>query len=260
MHPETCASRVKEPRFFIDDADAAQATVHRAGLEDYSAYFSPAPGQHLLFEASPQYFQQDTALEWLPGLASRPKVLFLLRDPARRLQSLFRYSKYALKRLPPDTGFSQWLITAQGQSEQEACRYQQRLRTWQEALGEQRLKVFVFEQLVREPAAHLVELSDWLGINPEFWRGFGYTQRNRTVDMRHPALHQLAANMGRFIPAALVARLLPLYYRINARPAPAPDPAELAALTALREQYQPHNDELARQFGLDLRCWQDQPG
>lgn len=256
QHPQTCGATVKEPRFFIDHPESGHPSIHSHSLERYAAYFQPAAGQSLLFEASPQYFHQATALRYLPGLASRPRLLFVLREPAARLRSEFRYHKYNLKLIAADVDFAQWLNSSHGRAEQQRCDYAKPLQAWQQALGPERMKVWLFEELVAQPAEHMQALSGWLGIDPAFWLGFNFAPRNTTVDMRYRRLHRLAEKLGARVPGALAARLVPLYYRLNARPLAEDDAGEQITLQRLRRQFADHNQALGRAFSLDLSAWQ----
>jgi hypothetical protein len=256
QHPQACAATVKEPRFFVDQPEPGHPSIHSQPLQRYAAYFQPTAGQALLFEASPQYVFQATALKWLPGLASEPRLLFVLREPAARLRSEFRYHKYNLKLVAADTSFAQWLDSRQGRLEQQRSAYAEYLHGWQQALGPARMKLWLFEELVARPAEHLQELSRWLGINVDFWQGFDFTPRNVTVDMRHRGFHRLAEKLGSKVPGALAARLVPLYYRLNARPAPVADTAEQATMGELRGRFDEANRLLASQFKLDISAWQ----
>lgn len=255
-HPQTCGSKIKETRFFIDPSDKQWPTIHGYPLDYYQGYFSPKTNERVLFEASPQYYESATALDWLPRLASEPKILFVLREPANRLKSIFRYMKYFGHSLPESMTWSDWLETERGKRETDLCDYGKHLRPWQDSLGSERMKIWVFEDLVASPKSHMQELSRWLEIDPEYWNRFEFVPRNQTIKMHSPKLHKLATRLDPVLPNALISRLIPLYYRVIGKPAPRPDQAELQQLGRLRQQFKPQYALLAKEYSLDLGHWE----
>jgi hypothetical protein len=80
-HPQVCASRVKEVRYFNGH--------HERGPAWYAAQFDPKPGQTVLIEASPSYLWDPDAPGRIRSLLGEPKLIVLLREPVERAWSQY---------------------------------------------------------------------------------------------------------------------------------------------------------------------------
>ena len=80
-HPQVCASRVKEVRYFNGH--------YEKGPRWYAAQFAPKPGQRVLMEASPSYLWDPGVPERVRSLLGTPKLVVLLREPVDRAWSQY---------------------------------------------------------------------------------------------------------------------------------------------------------------------------
>lgn len=90
QHPDVCMARPMrpEPKFFLD------AGASDAGYEGYlSRYFAHRNGERMLGEKSTSYIECDDAIERLHGMLPRARLVFVLRNPARRAYSNWRFSR-----------------------------------------------------------------------------------------------------------------------------------------------------------------------
>lgn len=255
LHPEVCGSMVKETNFLFDEPRPDAVAYHRHGLEAYGRFFPAAPRERVIIEATPRYATQETPPTVLATLPSKPRVLFVVREPGARIRSQFRYLKYNLHYVDEDESFAGWLESDVGKSNIEATRYRRHLARWVERLGKERVRVQVFEEMVRAPAREMGRLCAWLGLDAAFFEGRVLTPRNRTQRIERPGLHGLAQRFGAVLPRSLVNRLLPAWYRLVAQPAEPAAEGEAAALEALRARFEQDNRRLSEDFDLDLSAW-----
>jgi hypothetical protein len=278
-HPQACGSSVKEPFFLMDRGNPMrrrECNFHDHGLEAYQRFFTDCAGQRLVVEATTHYLYQSTAIDIVPRLPSEPKMLFLLRKPSERIYSSFAYSKergnvrsglsfadflQLVEERPGETA-SGW---ARGASayvlprDFEYSRYADYLCQWRKALGDERLKVLLFEDLRADPKAVLQQLCGWLGIDPAFYEDYAFAGRNLTISVRSPAIQRMARGVAAKLGSGSLKDLAKrLYYALQAKSrVEGRTAADEAALARLDEQFRPFNERLEREFGLDLSAWQE---
>lgn len=259
-HPEVGSSKAKEPFFFFDKVNRfnEKANIHHHGLQAYPLLFDHLEGKKVIFEASAPYLYSKTALQYVPDLPSAPKVLFILREPAARLHSKYRFNRYKLHN--PTGDFRQYCSDDNrhfpaGQHVEEGF-YSRFLDKWKERLPEPRLKVLLMEDMMKNPKAFLQSLCNWLEIDPDFYEQYSFDKHNETFITRSGDLHKKAVGWLPFIPDFLRVPMGKLYRKLNAAPMPAPSSQELEEVQLLREFYRSDRALLQAQFpDLPLHLW-----
>jgi hypothetical protein len=281
-HPQLCGSTPKEPFYFMDSSNPLMdpsANVHRLGLEGWAQSFDNPLRQHgkLYFEGTTHLIYQETALSVLPGLPTRPKFIFLVRDPVDRVASSFNYTQWNLAqvtgRLTIDRYF-EMLVSGDTStlrhyiaSEQSAYVLQRDLQysnywpylcRWLEAVGPERMLVLQFERLVRDPLACMREICGFLGVSSDhFERDYEFVTRNATIRLASSGLHRWATRAARLVPAGhFKSTLRRAYYwaqQRNTVTSKVPPSARLCE--QLRRQLEPGTSKLGETFRLDLDLW-----
>lgn len=268
-HPQALGSHEKETYFFADpgshtfrpDFNAA------AGLDAYANAF-PARGTEtrLLFEASPGYLYSRTALAQIPDLPGAPKVLFVLREPASQIRSVYRYYRDNWDYIPPEMGFDAFLEAVAGGTHAfagnelaaralEFADYKPWLDEWRERLGPERMKVCTFDDLQGDPTGFMTGIAAWCGIDPGFYEGYAFPRENPTYVPKNRALQRLNIALRNHLPKGrLYAAARRAYRGLNTR-APESNAAEAAAMDRLRRDFAETNQALARAYDLDLSAW-----
>jgi hypothetical protein len=144
----------KETRFF---------DLHFArGLKWYLGHFSNANQGCPLGEVAPTYFVSGQARDRIAATIPHVKLVFIFRNPAQRLVSLYR-----LKRA---YGMHDWTLEealVRDPEMVESSLYATNLRKWQDAFPSQQLMVNLFDDLSCDPQAFLDRLTIFLNI-PRF--------------------------------------------------------------------------------------------
>jgi len=276
-HPDVVGTRPKEP-FVLMDRDhplARRPNVHDAGLAVYVNLFpDEATAAPVRLEATTHYLYQETARACIAGLGDA-RAVAVLREPAARVFSSFRYTANNRARLARDLTFARYLeLVERGEPlyprwcrdhrsayvlerEVDRSRYLAHLRPWLEGLGADRMRVVLFEDLRARPRAVVADLLAWLGLDPGGLGEIDAAGRNRTVEVRHRALHRAAVWMnGSLRPPAPVRSLMKRgYAALQYAPPAAPSPADAAALARLRHRFADDNAALAAAPGIDLSAW-----
>lgn len=267
-HPQAQGSNEKETCFFADpDSHTYRSDFNAAqGLAAYkSAFPAPLPDTKILFEATPTYIYSRTALDMVPDLPSAPKCLFILRDPASQILSVYQYYRDNWNDIPADMSFDDFLMAVRAGNNRFAgnelasqaltfADYRPWLAAWQKRLGRDRMKICTFDQLQSDPRLLMENIAGWAGLDPSFYTDYAFPIENETYTPKNRLLQNLNIAMrgalpkGRFYGAARK-----LYRKFNTR-APIKDDNAIA-LHALRTAFSEANRDLARDFGLDLTGW-----
>lgn len=252
-HPEVCGSKVKEIFFFADEVNRfnESANCSKHGLESYANFFEHCPDGKKAFEATAHYIYYEKARKELLNLQSQPKIVFILREPSAQMYSHYRMVKYRIKTYRGDfkdyvehPGFTFYV------------EYAEYLKQWLKEWPSERIKVMVFEDLVRHKRERMKELSTFLGIDSNFYSDFSFEHRNETVAIKSGGLHQLGLKLQKWIPHWVQRAILPVYLKINSSKLDGKSEEEKQILAEQKEKYQRVGEELQILLpDLDLSHW-----
>jgi len=272
-HPEVCPSKVKETCYLMDEDYPLYKkgeSYHDAGLVGYERYFQGCGTEHarLFVEATPDYMYQHTPLEVLPTFREVPTVIFVLRKPSERVYSLYRFAKNNLAILDKHTSFYRYMDMVYRQERSlkgrpillnaiEHSKYSNYIAQWMEAVGSERVRVFLFEEMVADPAEFMIGLSEILGIDQTVYESYSFGKRNETYAIRSTRLHRLMRSYGSKVslrPVRWIAR--GVYKMTNLQQASNKRSEEdKQVLRDLEEMFAPYNTKLAEMTALNLARW-----
>lgn len=278
-HPDVCASRVKETFFLVDSGTPlsnGSTTIHDTGISGYQSLFSHCRSDiKLVIEGTTHYLYQETARTVLSTLDPVPHIVFLLRNPADRAYSSFRYTRDTLRRLRRNISFAKWLRLLETRpaeayrlvigerssyvlvNDVQFGRYIEYLRPWISAFGSDRIHVYLFEHFVRAPRYFMEGLAELASIDPTFYRQYEFQRANRTVRTRSRALQRAALAARQRIPDTISTGMLETFYRrfqTTLVPQEVSD-EDHAALARLEQQYARFNTLLGTELGIDVNAW-----
>jgi hypothetical protein len=270
--PDVVGSFEKETYFLSDPGTHMFRSTNSItnGLQSYTAHFPAAREPHpaVVLESTPSYIYSKLALDRLPDLPSRPKVIFVLREPSAQIYSLFRYFQTNWNWIPANVTFSDFLTNARagnpphyGGNElaRDAlgnARYVDFLLNWRDALGPDRFQIHLFEDLRRDPRDVIERVADFSGIDPSFSQSLDFAAHNQTVTVRSRALQDVNIALRARLPKGrLYEAARSVYRRLNTTLAPKVVDADRQALTQLKQMYRDANARLAKEFSLDLSSW-----
>lgn len=279
-HPGTQPSEPKEP-FFLMDPDHPlrndRLNVHDAGVDGFGALFAEPSAAAKRFEATTHYLYQRTALEVLAEAPDDRRVVFVLRQPADRVRSSFRYTKHNIGEVAGSVGFddyveavltgddaalARWIPNPRHRyvlaRDVDYSRYARWLEPWYDALGDERVVVRLFEDLVADPQAFMVELAGALDLEASFYDDYDFSAANQTVRIGLRPVHRLLRRIGPLIPdnpLKSAAKQAYLWAQQKVAGVPASGGDDRRALGRLDALYAEDNARLARLTGLDLSAW-----
>jgi hypothetical protein len=269
-HPQVCGSTEKETYYFVDPGShmfRADRHVGSTGLTGYEALFPEnASTAKAVVEATPGYLYSQTALRELPALESKPSFIVVLREPVAQLRSLHLYFQQNWNWIPQDVGFADFVrLVDSGKARfkgnelaehaLEYAWYPTYLRQWRDAVGNGRLLVLLFDELVTDSRGTMAKLAERMDIDPAFYETYDFPAENVSYVSRSRLLQQInIAVRGRLPRGRFYHAVRRLYRSLNTRKPPRgqSDPRVDAMLS---RRYLPMLDELEKEFGLDVSAW-----
>lgn len=233
-HPEIGRSLQNEPRYLMDTDEllCPERNFSSCGLEGYSELYEDAIGEagiRYLIDVTPLYFYQRTAQSIIPTL-NDAKVMMTLRQPSKRIYSLYRYAYHNMSLLPDGMSFAEFVQHLElGERSplmrgkpilQDAlshCHYSKHIRNWMSLVGEENFFVSIFEETVAHPEKAFMEIAGFLGIAPDFYRNYGFAPQNPSVSIRNRKAHKFVRRMRRWMPTQVRRGFKPLYYSLNSQ-------------------------------------------
>lgn len=272
-HPEIGKSTENELRYLMDRHDplCRPDGFHAAGLEGYARFYQDSltdGDRKYLIDVSPQYYYQDTALAQI-GTIPDSQVIMMLRKPSARIYSLYNYSKNNKVALDADMDFSEFVNEIRLGDDSDILRdrpmlrfaikhsaYAPYIRNWQSAIGSDRLGVYLFEDLVRNPQRVLRRIADQLGIAPGFYDSYTFPAQNTSYSLRHRGLHKVLHKSRKKMPRWIRRTLKPAYLYLNTRRLERNlSEEDRRALERLDAEFVETEQELARILGRDDAIW-----
>lgn len=277
-HPDTEGSCPKETFFFMDDAHPLCGrhglSLRSDGITAYEKFFASESEEKVRFEGTTHYFYQDAAREYFSSLVSSPLIVVLLREPADRILSSFRYTRDNLCNCDKSLTFNWYvdrLMTGATEDlrrfyhseasfyiairELELSRYSLWADWWQERIPQNNLKLLLFEELRENPRGIMQIICRESGLDPSFYETFDFDAKNQTNPIGLQSLHRAARKVGVMIPGgSLKTWLKKRYLEFQMKTATKDDEYEWG-VSVLREYFAPFNRELDSRHDLNLLQW-----
>ncbi|WP_424930557.1 sulfotransferase domain-containing protein [Amaricoccus tamworthensis] len=270
-HPDAFGSTEKETYFFVDPGTHMyRPNFHISnGLDSYQAQFPIPAGSSpkVVLESTPGYMYSRTALEHIADLPSKPRCLFVLREPASQIYSLYSYFRGNWDWIPSDMDFGDFVKTVRSGSHSfkgnelavnalSYARYIEYLVPWWERLGADRMKIILFDDLKADEMATTRLISNWLELDPDFYDDYEFGRDNETYIPRNALIQKINIAGRNLLPKGRVYETLrSLYRRANTRKPDGPTETERAVIADLRSEFSSANGKLAEFFKLDVSSW-----
>lgn len=278
-HPQVCGASVKETWYLVDRGVRLmnpRSNVHDHGLTGYEVYFRHCEGSRsrLVLEGTPVYLYQRTAPQVLAALEPPPQIIFILRNPADRVYSVYNSARNEAS-LPGGLTFRRYVAERmQGRIGEDGddtvddsiqrSQYIDHLSSWLRYFPRSHILILLFEELRRDKRVFMKDLAGRLRIDPAFYDGYDFPYMNPTHQIRRPALHRMLQRGVRVIDRSPDGRARELLNRTVGRAyaamniagrAPTKSADDQQVLRELDQQFAPYNRRLAAELSLDLSIW-----
>ncbi len=225
-------------------------------------------------EASPGYLGEAASV--VPRIASLipdARFLFILRDPIDRLYSSFNFHVSKLN-INENVSFQDYVRSCLSYDRGEAAAERLRLDDWYlKALrfgryaeflapyfgtfGRERVKIMFFDDLSRDVAGFMKEISRFLAIDDAFWDTYEFQKTNVTFSSKSKLIHRVAMFVNAQAESILRQRptlkrvLVDTYKRLNQKHQ-GYEPMLETVRAELESYYRPANQALRGLLGSDI--------
>lgn len=223
QHPEIFVSDPKEPHFFAFDDGRPDFTgpgdeevinrVAVTGEDAYRALFRGSGDARAVGEGSVSYLYYPRAPRNIRRRVPEARLVCILRNPADRAYSAFRFTRARMHEPLPD--FREALAREEERIEagwhhiwhyRRMGRYHEQLRRFYRVFDEERTRIYRFEDFVRDPSPVLRDCFEFLKVDPDFRP----RRRPVTVPSGEPRLEALQRYLLEAAPVKrMVKRIVP---------------------------------------------------
>ena len=231
-HPEICGGIRKEIRFLMDEHDPMrrESSIRDGRIDEWRKEFPDQMQGDFTYwlDASPQYQYQKIAPKILGQINNRTRLLFVVRSPADRLFSFYRYAKYH-QRVIDDVGSFEEFIDAIRTPDDpriagkrmlanawEDSKYDKMLDRWMEKCAAHPIWLTCLESIKQDHEGEISALCRWLDIDPTPIIDMDGSQSNKTVHTRSAIVEKAGRKLAKYLPRTkIVGRLKKTVRSIN---------------------------------------------
>lgn len=277
-HPDICISTIKEPNFFIFDAegdtDVEEPAILRKSVRteaDYRKLF-PRNGESAVGEVSPIYLYLRGAPQRIRDVCGPVRIVNVVRDPVDRAWSHF---VHAVRIEDPDEAAAEFERTVRAEM---ACgtgyapyrtrthllrlgRYHEQLERYRAVFGDDRMLTVLAEDLDADTTGTLATITRFLGVadghdlgTEERANKSGVSRNGATAQLRK-AIGAVQPSLKRVLPPSTVGKLARVRDRIVNRSIEAVPPVPAALRADLVEWLRDDVERLQTALDRDLGDW-----
>jgi len=171
QHPDIFMAPVRSSRFFISEGDEKAKEVRPhvvTTLGEYKGLFRDVSGERAIGENSNAYFNHPGAPGSIRRYVPNVKLVALLRNPAERAYS--SYTMHVSRGQKPVDDFSS-VVKRNIETYKNPGNvgfYYRHLRNYYDHFDPSRIKVYLFEDFIKDPRPVMKDLFAFLGVNKDF--------------------------------------------------------------------------------------------
>jgi Sulfotransferase domain len=263
QHPSVCTHERLELSFLTDDIE-----FERGYETSFSRHFGHCPGESLLLSKSAALMTERRLVERMHEHNPSMRVIAVLRNPVDRAYSAYWWARQAgYESLPTfeaaleadPARHGRYVVAIRSTSYVAFGEYVDQLDSMFQVHPRSLVRVYLFEDLVRDPGAICRDAFEFLGVDTSFEPDLS-RRENESGRARSARLARMLA--GQSAVRRTVRRLAPrmsdrLRRRLdgwNVAPFKAP-PMSPATRSRLERHYEPYNRRLAELLGRELPDW-----
>ncbi|MFC1869144.1 sulfotransferase domain-containing protein [Thermodesulfobacteriota bacterium] len=268
QHPDIFMPEWKELSFFIGDPFGPLHRVRKP--QHYYSVFSKAQGQTAVGEASTSYLYDKDAPNIINEKLRPIKILIILRDPVSMSYSLYNHEV----RREGETIASFEAALAAESNRRKSLEFKKKCYGWHanyyyfqrglyynqvkryiDAFGGEKVKIFLFDELTKDPFEVAREAFRFLGVDDTFLPSIEVHNPAGSI-LKIPKFwtdRGLFVKTSQFVLSKNLIKKIPHLFRNFGRELPAP--INPATAQNLRKLYQDDICRLENLIGKDLAAW-----
>ncbi|MDB4196978.1 sulfotransferase domain-containing protein [Ascidiaceihabitans sp.] len=285
LHPSAFGAKEKELRYLMDANYplVRDGGYNRSGLDGYARYFETSgTGKYkCIFETTPDYIYQNTAIEVLASQLPETRVAFILRRPADRVLSMFKFTQNNISIVPANMTFLDFIKEIQKEgpdgkpgglfSERKIIansinhsRYAKFLEQWYERISPERISIWRFEELAADPKLFMKRFATYFGLEQNNYDDFSFTHRNESFSVKSQKINRIIRSFRPYVSSSLKSAVALQWTRTAYRAIverPTSFESKKVDYTPILENldniFEADNRRLETLTGLDFSCWSD---
>lgn len=260
-------SKFKEPNYFVPG-------YGYDNWEDYLTLFAGARDEKAVGESSTGYLYCEQSPAWIKSVLGPVKIILVLRNPARRAASLYWWMvREGYENAPT---FARALELESSRMQDPMFRatcpqfypdylyyttglYSKQLRRYLDTFGEESVRVYIFEEFIKQPLDICTDIFDFLDVDLNFKPATQVHNQGRvpaSVSLQY-WFRTKAPRYFRFIPSRVRQKCLLNLMNLNTRKGSAPA-HDTQLERSLIECYRDDIRRLERLLNRDLSLWFDE--
>jgi len=269
QHPQIFMPDYKEPHYFVNGYGVEK-------WEEYLLLFKDAGGKKAIGESSTLYCFCEESPGWIKSILRDVKIIFMLRNPAPRAFSHYSWLvrcgyedaptfAEALEREPArlqDPSFrTQCPQFYQDYFYFSTGLYFEQVSRYIETFGRDRVKVYLFEEFIKQPVQICQDAFRFLEVDPEFVPKIEVHNEGcvpESIALQYHLRAELIKVQDKPDQAA-AARTLERLMEWNVRRGGKPRP-DKQFLESLTDRYRQNIEQLQKLLGRDLSDWVKKTG
>ncbi len=214
-HHDICVPFAKELYHYIDRGSpfSSMNGVVQSKKEwsqgDISEQYAHNRGEKYYLDATPCYYSQNRAIEY--AKESGAKVIFIIRNPADRLLSSFRFFKNVYQEYP-ESSYEDFISSLFDNGnkkrryldkikkdffkeifnlELETGCYESHITRWINVVGKENVYIETLEQMSADPLDVMNKICKFLDISPEVYANYAFQAYMCSYEVRLPFIQRL---------------------------------------------------------------------
>lgn len=279
-HPNIYGPQVKETCYFLDQGyfpDSYNQTqlltnFHDNGYQGYSDLFEEATSEQVLMDATPDYMYQDTFLKILPELDPKPTIVMCVRQPSKRIYSMYKYAQSRLGILANDVSFSEYIDMVYSKHHSlkehnvlndaiEQSKYINHLDKIEKVIGKEQMVVFSFEDFIVEPVRFINMILDKSGIKDDFYENYDFKKFNESYEVKTQIIRKIYEKLPlpysfRYGDSKVKDFFKNLNLKFNSSPNSQKSDGEQEIMAKLeRKEFASCNERLSKEYQVGIASW-----
>lgn len=262
QHPQIYMADVKEPHYFSSDVMLPRVIRDE---DMYMSLFSSVQREFIVGEASASYLYSELAARKIKDFSPDAYIIIILRNPVDMIYSL--HSQRVYSGIEEEADFETALLFEHDRRmgkrhiKDDFFRYlsigqfSQQVRRYLDAFGNDKVRVIIFDDFVRDTEDIHQNVLNFLGVDPEFMPSFSRANVNKEARLRALSLvtHKLKPRKGATLHP-IRSPLVKILKKINTRKIPRKS-LDPNIRVQLQKEFAPDIVKLSEILGRDLNYW-----
>lgn len=282
LHPQVFGAEEKELRFMMDENYPLirGGGYEKLGLQGYAKYFKNARsgGYNCIFETTPDYIYQNKAIDILSSQLTETRVAFILRRPADRVLSMYKFAQNNISILPLKMKFKEFVeeIQKQGPNGEpggvlsnrhivahsiQHSKYADYLKLWFQRLDPKRISIWRFEDIVNDPHSFMKKFATHIGVEKSFYNDFSFPISNESFSVINQEFNRVLRFMRPLVPSIFQGSQSRRIYRAIVKRSDSTLSCKenfTPTLEKLDKFFEFDNERLETLTGLDFSSWSNE--